>query len=317
MISVVVPVYNVEKYIVACLEAIAGQNLRDFELILVDDGSEDGSISLAEQFLKDREIDWRILTKENGGLASARNAGLKVAKGEFVVFIDADDAISPEFLSSLLNAMQERDNFSFCAFQYVKQQLAPVDDSDEKILFDKESLLNAFLKRTINFVVPSMLFRKSFLVDNGLFFDEAIRFSEDQPFIWNVILHSECSVYLYRKMYGYYLRDNSIMTASTGEKIIESHQEFEREINRYFESYPQYESIRKKILPRWELGALYTSARVTDYADFEKIYNEMNGRTMLKRIAGIGEIKAYLLAVVCNLSAKLLYALSRRMDLNG
>ena len=317
MISVVVPIYNVEKYIIGCLESILNQDFQDFELILVNDGSKDDSIRLSEDFLKDKNLSWKIINKENGGLASARNAGLKNANGDYVVFIDADDAISNIFLTSLYKQFDENTDFTFCAFQYMKTQVPPYDENNEKKIFNKDELMDAFLKRTIAFVVPSMMFRKNFLIDNNLYFDEDIRFSEDQPFLWNVILHSERSVYLYKKMYGYYLRENSIMTGSSASKVIDSYREFKEVIDAYFAPYPQYEGIKKILLPRWQLGALYTSARICEYTDFKKIYDEMDGKAILKHIVGIGEIKAYLLATICSISPRLLYKLCRRMDLNG
>ena len=315
MISVIVPVYNVEKYIIGCLKSIVSQDYKDFELILVNDGTKDSSIDLAQEYLKDKDVVWKIVNKENGGLASARNAGLSKAKGEYISFIDADDAVAKDFLSSMFKQMRDDTDFVFCNFQFTKKQEAPVDDNDEIRVFDKEKLLEAFLKRTIGFVVPSMLFKKSFLLNNDLFFDEKIRFSEDQPFIWDVILHSEKSVYLYKKLYGYYTREGSIMNNSSADKVLNSHQEFKEVIGRLFaDSYPD---IRNKVVPRWELGALYTSARMLKYEDYLKVYEQMGGKTIFQRIAGIGEIKAYLLAAVCSLSPKLLYELCRRMDLNG
>jgi len=317
MISVVVPVYNVEKYIVTCLNSIVKQKERDFELILVNDGSKDRSMDLAQDFLRDKDVTWKIINKENGGLASARNEGIRKAKGEYVVCIDADDAISEDFLSEMLKHMDKDTDFVFCNFQYTKKQESPIDNNKETITFDKENLLNAFLKRTIGFVVPSMLFRRSYLIDNDLFFDEKIRFSEDQPFIWNVILHSTRSIYLYKKMYGYYTRENSIMTGSSAERIIKSHNEFKQVIRSYFADYPEYKNIEEKILPRWELGALYTCARSLDLNDYKTAYKEMNGKTILKRIMGINEMKAYLLAVICSFSSTLMYRFCRRLDLNG
>lgn len=316
MISVVVPVYNIEKYIVSCISSIVAQEYRDFELLLVDDGSKDNSIALAEDYLKDQDAVYRIIRKENGGLASARNEGLKNAKGDYVVFIDGDDCITKDFLKELSKNIGDHD-FSFCAFTFVKSQEISEDDDDKKTVFDKETLLNTFLKRTISFVVPSMLFKKSFLIDNGLFFDEQLRFSEDQPFIWKVILHSETSIYLYRKMYGYYVRENSIMTSTSYDRLAKSHQEYQEVIRDIFRDYPEYKQIEEKILPRWELGALYTAAGLLIYEDYKKLYEQMNGRSILKRISGIGEIKAYLLAAVSSISVRLMYNLCRRMDLNG
>ena len=317
MISVVVPVYNVEKYIVTCLNSIVAQDYRDFELIVVNDGSKDKSIDFVQDFLQDKDVTWKIVNKENGGLASARNAGILKAKGEYVVCIDADDAVHENFLSSLLREMREDTDFVFCNFRFVKKQEVPDDTNDQITVFDKESLLEVFLKRNIGFVVPSMLFKKNFLLEKGLLFDEKIRFSEDQPFIWNVILHSQKSVYLHQKLYGYYVRDNSIMTSSSGERIIESHKEFKKTVSSYFSDFPQYKSIEKRLFPRWELGALYSAARIMDYEEFKIVYTELDGRTIFQRISGINEIKACLLAFVCSSSPKLLYVLCRRMDLNG
>ena len=119
MISVIVPVYNVEKYITKCLESIANQSYKDFELLLVNDGSRDNSIDIARDYLQDISIDWKVINKENGGLASARNTGLVNAKGDYVVFIDSDDCLHKDFLSFLLNSIELNDyDFSFCNFKY-------------------------------------------------------------------------------------------------------------------------------------------------------------------------------------------------------
>ena len=318
MISVVVPVYNVEKYIVKCLESITNQDYRDFELLIVNDGSTDKSIENAKIFLADKNIDWRIINKKNGGLASARNAGIKEARGKYVSFIDSDDVISESFLSLLVKEIESGDyDFSFCNFEFVKEQKEPKDNNNDRIVFNKEELLDRFLKRTIRFVVPSMMFRRSFLSDNDLLFNEKIRFSEDQPFIWNVILHSNKTIYLYRKMYGYYIRENSIMTGTSFERILNSFNEYKLYTNEIFKKHQEYSYITDKALPRWELGSLYTSAKLVDYKDYKRLYNEMDGKSILNRIKGIGEINAYLLAAVAKVSPRFLYELCRKMDLNG
>ena len=315
--SLILPVYRVEAYIAGCLRSVASQDYNDFEVLLVDDGSPDRSIDIARDCLKDTALNWRIIEKENGGVSSARNAGLKEAKGDYVAFIDADDVLSSDFLSSLLKETAEDIDFVFCGYRYVKEQRVPEDTNDQKEILQREELLDRFLKRTIDFVLPSMLFKRSFLLDNRLFLEEKIHFSEDQLYIWNVILHCAKTVYLPKKMYGYYLRESSTMTGSSLKKITDGYREFKTYISEYFDAYPEYRGIKEKLLPRWELGALYTSARITEYDDFQKIYKEMNGKTVFSRLKGIGELKAYLLGFVCSLSPKLLYRLCRRMDLNG
>ncbi len=317
MISLIVPVYNVEKYIEKCLESIVNQDYKDFELILVNDGTQDNSINLADDYLKDKDIEYKVINKENGGLASARNAGLKVAVGEYISFVDSDDYIAKDFLSTLLDALiKENADYSFFFFLFVKKQEIGNNDNREEILFNRDELLKTFLKRTINFVVPSMLFKKEFLDKNELSFNEGLRFSEDQPFIWNVILNTNKAIYLYKKMYGYYIRENSIMTSSSLDKIMNSFKEYSTYTNDLFSGYPEYKDITDKVLPRWELGTLYTCARLLDYKDYKKVYEAMDGKSILNRIKGIGENKAYLLGFVCSMSSKLMYKLCRMMELN-
>lgn len=106
IISVIVPVYNVEKYLLQCVDAILAQTFTDFELILVDDGSTDNSSVLCNAYAeKDKRV--RVLHKENGGQAEARNLGIDIARGQYLTFIDSDDLVSPEYLDRLLNAIQE------------------------------------------------------------------------------------------------------------------------------------------------------------------------------------------------------------------
>lgn len=315
MISIIVPVYNVEKYIVKCLESIVNQDYKNFELLIVNDGAKDDSIKLADDYLKDKDINYQIINKENGGLASARNAGIRKAKGDAIAFVDSDDCLSKDFLGNLYNALKNND-FSFCNFTFVKEQKEPIDNNDLTIKFNKEELLNTFLKRKINFVVPSMMFRKDYLINNNLFFNEEIKFSEDQPFIWNVILHSNKSIYLYKKMYGYCIRENSIMTSSSKDKVIKSYNEYKNYINQLFNNFEQYKNIKELIIPRWQLGTLYTSARMLKYEDYKDVYDLFDGKTLLKRLSRINEKKTYVLALVSSMSCKLLYKLCNRINLN-
>ena len=104
LVSVIVPVYNVERYLPACVESILGQTHRNIEVILVDDGSSDGCGSLCDDYAhRDRRV--RTIHQANRGLSAARNAGLDVAEGEFVSFVDSDDAVSPFFVETLLGGM--------------------------------------------------------------------------------------------------------------------------------------------------------------------------------------------------------------------
>ena len=106
MISAIVPAYNVEKYLERCVNSILIQTYENFEIILVDDGSKDQSVEICDKFAQeDNRI--KVIHKENGGLSSARNAGMKIAEGKYIVFIDSDDDIEPNMFELMLQAAEE------------------------------------------------------------------------------------------------------------------------------------------------------------------------------------------------------------------
>ena len=115
-ISVVVPIYNVEKYLINCLESIDKQSYKNFELILVDDGSTDKSGSIVDKYAigKDNTV---VIHKQNGGLSSARNEGIKIAKGRYICFVDADDMVSDDYIETILEKTKEDWDFCYISWQ--------------------------------------------------------------------------------------------------------------------------------------------------------------------------------------------------------
>ena len=114
LISVIIPVYNVEKYLPECIESVLKQTHTNLEIILVDDGSPDNSPQICDEYAqKDSRI--KVIHKENGGVSSARNEGLKIAKGEWISFIDADDWVEKNFCEILLNkAVKTQSDIALC-----------------------------------------------------------------------------------------------------------------------------------------------------------------------------------------------------------
>jgi glycosyltransferase involved in cell wall biosynthesis len=106
-VSVIIPVYNVENYIKECVESVINQTLKEIEIIIVNDGTKDNSIKKIEKYLSDSRV--ILINKENGGVSSARNAGLKIARGEYISFIDSDDFIELTMLEDLYNESKGMD----------------------------------------------------------------------------------------------------------------------------------------------------------------------------------------------------------------
>lgn len=121
LISVVVPVYNVEKYLTKCIQSIRNQTHHDLEIILVDDGSTDCSGGICDDFQK-KDVRIKVIHKENGGLSDARNAGIDAAKGEYIAFVDSDDFIHPEMYTTMLRIMEgDKADIAVCGIKNVPE----------------------------------------------------------------------------------------------------------------------------------------------------------------------------------------------------
>lgn len=228
MISVIMPVYQVEKYIKGCVQSVLGQTYRDFEVIVVDDGSMDNSAQIAEDmFHADGTIQYTIIHTENRGVSAARNTGLDCARGEYVIMVDADDVVSPDFLMEYVYMMKRNpgcDIYS-CGFSVIEntddQCVIPKKQLNDVLQLSEKQAQTAFLNRRIRFLLPTLMLRKMFLCENGIRFDEEVRYSEDVQFIWRCLAYNSKSVIHNTKtVYRYILHSGSTMTASSVPKIL-------------------------------------------------------------------------------------------------
>lgn len=189
MISIIIPVYNSEKYLHKCVNSVQHQTFRDWELILVDDGSSDSSGKICDMFAQENPK-VRAIHKENGGVSSARNAGLDVAIGEYVMFVDSDDWIEPELCQALVDGMRQSDIVigGYKAF-FAKGQVEHITKRN-KVQFPKEfSAISAQLYENNLLNAPfSKLYRRSVIGTQR--FDEMTRLGED--FLFNLEYLSKC-----------------------------------------------------------------------------------------------------------------------------
>ena len=164
MISVIVPVYNVEEYVSSCLESIAAQTYRDFEVILVDDGSTDMSGRICDEFcLKDERF--RVIHQANEGIGPARNAGFEDSSGQYVMFVDSDDTISPNLLETLLNLLLSNTADLAVAGHVRTDELGRIQDhsmgsEDVRIMSGTEAVSKSFFGTPYERIVFSVSWAK-------------------------------------------------------------------------------------------------------------------------------------------------------------
>ena len=223
-VSIVVPVYKVEKYLSRCVESLLAQTIDDIEIILVDDGSPDGCPALCDEWAK-KDARIRVVHKPNGGLSSARNAGLRVAEGAYVGFVDADDDVEADMYEKLLGVMEaEQVDFVMCDYMRIPADgaayLKTLDIRPGK--YDKAALKAEIYPQLIMgenvdygplLSVWNCLYDLDFLRVHPLEFDEEVRWSEDN--IFSAIAGYRAQSFYYLKgegLYHYHQNAGSITT---------------------------------------------------------------------------------------------------------
>ena len=214
-ISIVIPMYNVEKYIGDCLESILHQSFTDYEIIVVDDGSTDGSAEITGSILRE-VVPHRFIKQPNAGLSAARNTGLKAANGEYVFFLDSDDWLEKDALERLAKHIHGEDLICFSGRKwYQDTQMYEVADELQSVTYPtgwEYYNENALQSRRFPFVCAVLrLYRRKFLMEKKLYFTEGI-YHEDNMFTPYVCLYAQATKVVNERLYAYRIPGGSITT---------------------------------------------------------------------------------------------------------
>ena len=283
LISIVVPVYQVERYIERCINSILNQTLKNFELLIVDDGTKDDSISVAQRALLNSNIEYKILKKVNGGLSSARNYGLKASRGEYVVFVDSDDEIENDYLEKLFVECN-RSGSDIVIGRYTeyhntkklkKRMKKAVSDS----VVNSDELCLLFFKRKIEAHPCTVMYRKKFLSDNKLLFNENVLFSEDQEFYWRAFPLVKKASIISKSIYKYYVNMGTITTDPKVEKIYSGYYY----ICKATEDINLQNISSDDIILRWILGTLHGTAKFCSLSFYLTLIDKLNFKLHFKK----------------------------------
>lgn len=221
VLSVIVPVYNVEDYLDACLDSLQAQTFSDIEMVCVNDGSPDGSREiLAKRQKEDARI--VIVDKPNGGLSSARNAGINAACGTYIGFLDADDRFTPNACQRIVEAFAETDadvvtfggycNPAEAATPWITLKLSPRD-----VVYDGFQPALMFEEQSTPYIRTAC--RKAFLDECGIRFEETLPFGEDQVFFFDIYPNSRKTALISDKLYEYRIEREGSLTSKTNDDL--------------------------------------------------------------------------------------------------
>ena len=229
LVSIIIPVYKVQQYLPRCIESVLNQTYKNFELILVDDGSPDNSGAICDEYAK-KDSRIKVIHKQNGGVSSARNAGIKIAQGEFINFVDSDDWIPNDSLENLINLQKENNVDFVCGTVKIYNANNPtrrIPFISKYIDFTQMTSTDAEIFLFNVYRSPYLkLFKNSILKKYGVLFDVSVPIGEDSIFVYGYLSKcktmqtGDCVVYnyikndqsatskAYKDFYMYMIKDN-------------------------------------------------------------------------------------------------------------
>ncbi|MBP3225798.1 MAG: glycosyltransferase [Methanobrevibacter sp.] len=185
-VSVIVPVYNASEYIGNTLNSIINQDFDGYEIIVIDDGSTDNSLGIIRSTLENASVPNKVIHQENSGVSVARNVGIDASEGEYLVFIDADDYVTPNHLSTLYNGKSD-----FSLTLYVKKdgdKLTQLDSYSEEVI-STEDFIKKELNMQITFNFFQLMYKSSIIKDNNIRFTPGVVYGEDTEFAHRALFH--------------------------------------------------------------------------------------------------------------------------------
>ena len=222
--SIIVPIYNVGEYLKKCVESLEQQNFESYEILLVDDGSIDGSGGICDSLAR-AQTKVKVFHEKNKGVSAARNCGLKNAKGEYILFMDGDDYVEPDFCSELDRILKEHENPEIAVYGATEEdgkhqkELNPSEIRENRVVSGHDYLLLCYQENHLSNTVWTYAWKKDFLESHDLRFVEGI-LHEDVEFIPRALLQAKRLVRADIRPYHYCVRSNSISTQRHTEKNI-------------------------------------------------------------------------------------------------
>lgn len=273
--SVIIPVYNVEKYLRECVDSILSQSFKEFEVILVDDGSKDSSGIICDEYaVKDSRV--KVIHKENGGQSTARNAGFKEAQGKYIFFIDSDDfVVYNTFFEDIKNCNNE--GADIVAYRYrkyfSKENIKSVGTKFLKTNYQNITDCLSDLVQTDTFFCScwTKIVKRDLLKENNILFDENLC-CEDMDWYYSVLEHAEKIAVLDKECINYRQRENSVTSVFKKKSVTD----YIFTLEKWYTKINNIKEIEKKNVLLSSLAKLYCNLLITYSRNKDKLKVEKN-----------------------------------------
>lgn len=299
LVSILIPIYNAENYLECCLNAIINQTHKNLQIVMIDDGSSDGTWNVLQKYAdKDSRIE--VYHQENQGVASTRNNLLDKVKGDYVLFVDSDDWIEPDMVEFLVEkSLTYQADIVICGM--VKNDAIPNKEYTEELL-DQETTIKKFLfHKDLSGSLWNKLVKTSLL--QGIRFDARISYGEDALFCWDVLQRTRIVVQTDRQLYHYRMNENSLSHLNwTPEKKGSGHLVWEKIVSDTSVLWPEYVEIAKARFAMEDFWGIYFAA-LCNYQEDKEIklrqYNVKKNLPLIFKYKLDSKIKMLVAFVLC------------------
>ena len=269
LISVIVPIYNVEKYLRRCLDSICNQVYSNLEIVLVDDGSTDSSGKIADEYAR-RDIRVHVIHKQNGGLSDARNVGLSYCHGKYIVFVDSDDYVTEDYVMVLYDLLKHNHaDISAVSLTHKEEELSKINDSTTTKIYNTKEALQDLLYQRISTSANAKMYRAELFSDirypKGRLYEDVIAtyqiFEKATKVVW-------CDI----KKYWYYVRTDSIVRSAFNVKKMDYVYNCEEVLEEVKKKYP---ALSKAAESRLLWAAIHIWVNFTERKKYPEQYQHV------------------------------------------
>jgi len=215
LISVIIPVYNVEKYLLRCLSSVSSQTYKNIEILAVNDGSKDNSINILSEYLK-KDNRLVIIDQKNQGLSGARNSAIKIAKGKYLIFLDSDDYIKEELIEEVYeNILKESADIAVYGYDKIKEDGTLIAKPDfGNNIFEHDEAIKKILSLAISPMACNKMYKKSLFIENNIFYPLR-KLHEDVGTTYKLFWNAKKIISMSKSYYYWIIRDGSITSKTT------------------------------------------------------------------------------------------------------
>ena len=282
IISIIVPAYNAERYLRRCLDSVIAQTYDDLEIILVNDGSSDGTAALAKNYAS-RDSRIRLIDKPNGGVSSARNTGLECVSSEAFLYVDSDDWVEPNMVERLAKLMDESIDIVFCGNDAA---LCPGEIKPQEVIqleeWDGPRQRLEFMRHER---MTGMLWNKLMRTElaNGIRFNEATGYGEDAEFLWQILKRSNKMIVTNEVLYHHVMEEGSISHQTFSDTKYSAVPMWEHIYEEASADYPELAPLAKRQLMKAAVSSCYEIRRFGGYKNKPA---ERHMRAIIRRNVG-------------------------------